>query len=235
MIRKFHLVALALATAACSGGVPELGQAPGIDYVEAEAMPEPTNRDGQYVYALGVLDKIDFEIVGLPDMSRQLTVDGQGFVSIPIAGYVSAAGLTPSELATEIESRLKDAYVRNPQVLVNLVEANSNVVTLEGQVKQPGLYPVRSATTLSQAIAAAGGEDDLARISIVILQRKVNGEEYIGLYDLRGIRYGNYADPMIYPGDKIVVDESRSRRTLDTFQGVTNLLTTPLIILSRQL
>lgn len=235
MIRKFCLAALVLATAACGGGPPELGQAPNVAYVQADAMPAPVNGGEGYVYALGPMDKISVEIVGLPDMRRDITVDGQGFVSIPIAGAVSATGLTPTELAGVIEERLRARYVRDPQALVNLVEGNSNVVTLEGQVRQPGLYPLRSETTLSQAIATAGGEDDLAKISIIILQRQVDGQEYIGLYDLQAIRYGNYADPIVYPGDTIVVDESRSRRTLDTFQGITNLLTTPLIILSRQL
>lgn len=235
MIRTTCLVALAMATAACAGGIPELGQAPTVEYIEADAMPVQGSGDGTYVYGLGPMDKVSVEIVGMPDMRRELTVDGQGFISVPIAGSISATGFTPTELAAVIEARLRERYVRDPQVLVNLIEGNSNVVTLEGQVKQPGLYPIRSKTTLSQAVALAGGEDELARISVVILQREVGGQEYIGLYDLRAIRYGNYADPVIYPGDRIVIDESRSRRTLDTFQGVTNLLTTPLIILSRQL
>lgn len=236
MKRIICLAVLALSVSAC-GGNKEYGLAPNTQLTQAEAMPLPVGveSDGGFIYALGPLDKITIEVTGLPDMRRDVTVDAQGMVAFPMAGSIEARGLTPTQLARQIEDRLRQNYVRTPEVQVNLVESTSNVITLDGQVNQPGLYPVYRQTSLSQAVARAGGEGQLARISTVMLFREVGDAEYLGLYDLRAIRYGNYADPQVYPGDRIVVDESQTRRWINSVQGVTNLLTTPLIILSRQL
>lgn len=235
MNSKYFLVAASLAVAGCAGGPPEVGLAPSVEYVQTAELPKPTGvgQDGAYLYALGPLDKIQVEIVGLPDMSRDLIIDAQGNVSVPIVGAVSAAGLTPVQLAEVLEAKLRQNFVRDPDVIVNLVEVTSNYITVDGQIRRPGIYPVYRDQTLTQLIAQAGGESDFARISTVIVLREVAGQEYVGLYNVGAIRYGNYADPAVYPGDRIVVDESRTRRFLDTIQGVTQLLTTPLILLQR--
>lgn len=236
-MRRIQVTVLALALSACAGGPPELGLAPTVEYAQADAMPVPAEAGagGRYQFRLGPLDRISVEDSGIAESLRELVIDPQGFVSFPYAGPVEAQGLTAAELAVRIEEQMRRRYVRNPQIVVNLVEVNSNLITVEGQVRQPGQYPLARETTLAQAVAKAGGEGELARISTIILFREVEGQEYVGLYDLRAIRYGNYADPVVFPGDRIVIDESRSRRFFDTFQGVSNLLTTPLIILSRQI
>ena len=232
---KFVLAAAVFAVTGCSSGPPALGLAPTVEYVQAGAMPQPekVGADGSFLYALGPLDKVEVEVVGMPDLTRQLSVDAQGFLSVPLAGAVKATGLTPVELAGILEERMRQNYLRDPDVVVNLVESTSNAITLDGQVRRPGIYPVYRDQTLTQAIAVAGGENDFARVTTVIVFREVSGQKYVGLYDVRAIRRGNYADPSVYPGDRVVVDESQTRRFLDTIQGVTNLLTTPLVLLSR--
>lgn len=236
MKRMIFLAAVALAVSGC-GGKQEFGLNPSTELTQASEMPLPSGigSDGQFIYALGPLDKITVEVTGLPDLRRDVTVDAQGFIAFPMAGTVEASGLTPAQLAIRLEQKLRENFVRDPRVQVNLVESTSNYITLDGQVNNPGEYPVYRDTSLMQAVARASGEGKLANVTTVMLFRQVGDAEYLGLYDLRAIRYGNYADPTVYPGDKIVVDESRTLRLLDTLQGVTNLLTTPLIVLSRQL
>ncbi len=198
-------------------------------------MPPPAGAgpDGRFVYKIGALDTISIEVDGLPDLRREIVVDGQGMVAYPMAGAVSAEGLTTVELAGVLEDRLRTAHVRDPRVSVNLVTPTSNVLTVDGQVKKPGLFPVYRDMTLTQAVALAGGENDFARLSIVLVFREVGDQQYVGLYDLKAIRYGNYADPRVYPEDKIVISESETRRLLQALQGVTSLLTTPAVILLR--
>ena len=235
MIRKFCLITALLAVAGC-GGAPQIARAPMIEEAPGNALPTPADLGpkGEYVYALGPLDKISIEVDGMPDLLREVVVDGQGMIAYPLAGSVSAGGLTTTQLAVVLEERLRAAHVRDPNVSVNFVEPVSNILTVDGQVNNPGLYPVYRDMTLMQAVASAGGENDLARTSAVLVFREAEGgQQYVGLYDLRGIRYGNYADPKVYPGDKIVISESEARRLLQTVQPFVSLVTTPLILLLR--
>lgn len=231
MKRTICLAAMLLFLSGC-GGTPEIGTAPTVAQAGNE-LPPPTRLDeaGAYLYHLGALDKISVEVDGMPDLLREVVVDGQGMISYPLAGSVMAGGLTTTQLARELESRMRENHVREPRVSVNFVEPVSQVLTIDGQVNKPGLYPVYQNMTLMQAMALAGGDGQFAKTSAVLIFREVDGQQYVGLYDLRGIRYGNYADPKVYPNDKIVVSESESRRFLQTVGPFVSLVTTPLIYL----
>ncbi len=235
MIRKVGLVAALLAVSGC-GGLPPIGMASSVEPAPQNQLPPPLDlgTDGTYVHRLGALDTISIEIDGLPDLLREVVVDGEGMISYPMAGSVRAAGLTTTELARALEEKLRGNYVRDPRVSVNMVQAVSNIVTVDGQVNKPGLYPVYRNMTLSQAVAMASGESDLARTSVVLIFREVKGQQYVGLYDLKAIRFGNYADPQVYPEDRVVVSEDEARRFLQTVQPLITLLTTPLIYLVRR-
>lgn len=235
MIRKLGLVAALFAVGGC-GGTPPIGMAPGIEPAPLNQLPSPIDlgADGSYLHRLGALDKISIEVEGMPDLLREVVVDGEGVISYPMAGSVQAAGLTTTELARALEDKMRANYVREPRVSVNMVQAVSNVVTVDGQVNEPGLYPIYRDMTLSQTVAMASGETDLARTSVVLIFREVEGQQYVGLYDLRAIRFGNYADPPVFPEDRVVVSEDEARRFLQTIQPLMTLLTTPLIYLVRR-
>lgn len=208
--------------------------APAIEQAPANVLPAPSGigADGQYVYELGPLDTISIEVEGLPESLREeVVVDGQGMIAYPLAGSVQAAGLTTTQLARSLEESMRASSVRDPHVIVNLVTPVSNVVTVSGQVNEPGLFPVYRDLTLSQAVALAGGENEFARTSMVLVFREVEGQQYVGLYDLKAIRYGNYGDPPLYPNDRVVVSESEARRLLQSIGPFVSLVTTPLIYL----
>ena len=234
MMRKLCVVAALFAVGGCFNP-PPVATAPTIQRAPGDILPPPSgvSSDGRFVYKLGALDTISIEVDGLPDLRREVVIDGQGMVAYPMAGPVSAEGLTTTELASVLEERLRAAAIRDPRVSVNVVTPTSNVLTVDGQVKRPGLFPVYRDMSLLQAVALAGGENDFAKMSTVLIFRKVGGQQYVGLYDVRAIRYGNYDDPRVYPEDKIVVSESETRRLLAALQGVTSLLTTPAVILLR--
>lgn len=228
------MVALPLLLAGC-GGTPPIAMAPAIEQAPSNELPAPAGAgaDGAFVYALGPLDKISIEVDGMPDLLREVVVDGQGMISYPLAGSVSARGLTTTQLARTLEERMRENHVRDPRVSVNFVEPVSQIVTVDGEVNKPGLYPVYNQMTLMQAVALAGSDTEFARSTSVLIFREVQGQQYVGLYDLKAIRYGNYADPKIYPNDRIVVSESQARRFLQTIQPFVSLVTTPLIYLVR--
>ena len=139
--------------------------------------------------------------------------------------------MTPGDLAVEIQDRLRGNYVRDPQVTVNLKETTNQLVTVDGQVTRPGMYPVTGRMTLIRAVAAAGSTSEFARLDDVVVMREVGGQTYLGLYNLGAIRRGNYEDPEIFPNDVVVVGDSKQRRLFRDLLQVVPLLTTPLVVL----
>lgn len=232
MMRRVGLVAALFAISGC-GGTPPIGMASSVEQAPQNELPPPADlgTDGSYVHRLGALDAISIEVDGMPDLLREVVVDGEGMISYPLAGNVRAAGLTTTELSRALEDRMRANHVRDPRVSVNMVTAVSNVVTVDGQVNKPGLYPVYRSMTLSQAVAMASGETTFARTSVVLVFREVGGQQYVGLYDLKAIRYGNYADPRVYPEDRVVVGEDEARQLLQMVGPFVSLVTTPLIYL----
>jgi polysaccharide export outer membrane protein len=120
--------------------------------------------------------------------------------------------------------------VRNPQVTVNLKEAVSRVVTVEGQVNKPGLYPVVGRLSLMGAIAKAEGTDEFSKLDDVVVFRTVGGHRYAALYNLDAIRHGAYPDPEIYANDVVMVGESKARRLFKDILSVMPAMITPIVI-----
>ena len=215
---------------------PQMGLSPSTQLVENNSLPMPSRADvvaASRPYLIGPFDKLHIDVFGVADLAREVQIDASGRLSFPLIGVVEAAGLTPGELAAAIEARLTGRFVRQPQVTVNLIETVSQVITVDGEVGEPGLYPVIGDMTLIRAVATAGGTTQLAGLENVVVFRTVEGQRYAGLYNLKAIRQGNYEDPQMYAGDVIVVSESTARRLFRDLLTAAPLLTTPIIALTR--
>ncbi|MGC1271654.1 MAG: polysaccharide biosynthesis/export family protein [Croceibacterium sp.] len=192
------------------------GTDPSIQLLQSSELPAPENADtagGGRPYLIGALDKLIIDVFGIEGLDkREVQTDSNGNISFPLAGVVQAGGLSPAQLEVLLENRLQQAHVRDPQVTVNLMETVSQVVTVDGEVREPGLYPVVGRMTLIRAVATAKGLTDMASRNRVVVFRSVGGQKYVALYDLGAIRQGAYSDPEIYANDVIVVGESASRR-----------------------
>lgn len=227
------LLAVGALVAGCAGPA-KVGGAPNIEVIDAKEMPAPDRTDVVAMdrpYIVGPFDKLTIDVFGIEELSnRKVQVDTSGRISFPLIGVVSVGGKTPGEIETLLQERLASSYVRNPQVSVNLEQTVSQVVTVEGQVKKPGLFPVVGRLTLLRAVALAGGTDEFAKLNEVVVFRTVKGEQYAALYSLKAIRVGAYSDPEIYANDVVVVGESEARRTFKDILQVVPLLTTPLIV-----
>lgn len=202
--------------------------------LETQSLPPPTRQDllaANRPYLIGPFDKLKIDVFGIEDLEKSVQIDASGRLSFPLIGVVKASGLTPGELASEIELRLRGRFVRNPQVTVNLEETVSQVITVDGQVATPGLYPVIGRMTLMRAVATAGGTSEFARLKDVIIFREVGGQRFAGFYNLKGIREGNYDDPEVFANDVVVVGDSQSRRIFKDILQAAPLITTPLILL----
>lgn len=202
--------------------------------VAGSELPSPTRADAAQIgtpFVIGSYDELVIDVFGFDELSkRDVTVDGAGRISFPIAGVIDAAGLSPGELQDRLVQRLRAGHIRDPQVSVNLKKTLSQVVTVDGQVKMPGVYPVIGQMTLMRAVATARGLDEFAKLDDVVILRTVSGQRYAALYNLAAIRRGNYQDPAIYANDTVIVGDSTQRRLFRDILQIVPLLTTPLII-----
>ena len=200
MVRWLPISAMIVLLGACSGSTA-LGGDTGLQVVQGTALPPPGSGDLYTVdrpYLIGPFDKLTIDVFGIEELSKkEVQTDASGRISFPLAGTVDAAGKTPAEVAQILTERLAGRFVRNPQVTVNLKETVSQVITVDGQVREPGLYPVVGKLTLMRAVATAKGLGEIAKTEDVVIFRTVNGQRMAALYTLQGIRRGLYADPEV--------------------------------------
>ncbi len=205
-----------------------------LSVVNGTALPVPGRAEllrQNRAYLIGAFDKLTVDVFGVAELSKQVQVDAAGTIQMPLIGGVAATGLSPEALAQEIVVRLRGRFVRDPQVTVNLVETASQIITMDGEVSAPGLYPVIGRMTLMRAVATAKGTTEFAKTTDVVVFREVGGRQYAALYDLKAIREGRYDDPEVYGNDVVIVGNSPSRRLFKDLIQLSPLLSAPLIAL----
>jgi polysaccharide biosynthesis/export protein len=176
-------------------------------------------------YRIGPSDKLSLRVFQVEDLSfEEIYVDAAGNLQLPLLGSVQAAGLTPAELSRDLERRLGERYLRNPQIVVTVAAAASQKITVDGAVRKPGVYEMRGQTTLIQAVAMAEGATNVASLNSVAVFRTVDNRRMVAVFDLAAIRAGTSADPVLHGDDVIVVDTSRlSSAVRDVIQALPGL------------
>ena len=198
----------ALALAGCQPSLnSELPRGPAAyEIIQDPADPTPS------AYLLQPGDKLSVNIFQEEDLSvRELQVDQAGMITLPLVGDMQAAGQSPGQLSRAIETAYGNRYLRNPQANVVLLEAIKRTVSIEGQVKEPGVYVVQPGYTLLSALALASSPLPDAKLDEILVFRTVNGERLGGRFDATEIRAGRMHDPLILPGDVVVVGFSSVR------------------------
>lgn len=231
---RFPIPVICLALAATGCGSHEPIQSNGsLTVVQGDkVLPPPGRSDltaADRPALIGPLDTIEVSVFGIPDLSREMQVDSSGRIAMPLAGTIDARGKTAAELGKTIEQALQAHYVRNPQVTVNIKSSVSQVVTIDGSVIEPGLYPVTNQMTLMRVVASAKGLSEFARQDDVVILRNVGDKHMAGLYNIAAIRRGVYDDPPVYANDVIIVGDSPQRRLFRDFVSLSPILAAPLI------
>ncbi len=204
-IRCATLVGLALLIAGCGGG---RGGSIAYEPTNFGVPDKPEVAAVDDLYNLAPLDTVTVSVYQVPELSRDYQIDQSGRLTMPLIGRIDAVGVGTTDLAATIAQRLDEKYLRNPNVVVSLKESASQVVTVDGSVRQPGIYPATAPLTLVKVVALARGTDDLANPRRVAIFRTIGGKRMAAAFDLTSIRQGEMQDPPIYPGDTVVVDGS---------------------------
>jgi polysaccharide export outer membrane protein len=172
--------------------------------LKKQAQAEVAADSDQYV--IGPEDVLYIHVWREDALSRTVPVRMDGNISLPLVNEVKAEGLTPLKLKENLTERFKE-FFENPNVSVTVIEANSFKVYVSGQVRTPGVYRLRSETTLLQIIPMAGGFTDWANPKKILVIRKENGKEKHMTVNYKKIMNGD--DPgsnlILKAGDTVIV------------------------------
>jgi polysaccharide export outer membrane protein len=192
-----------------NGLCAEVASTPNV--VAAPSVPQAAEKSSLIVttdYIIGPEDVLDITVWRNADLSKIVAVRPDGRVSLPLIGDVTAVGKTAIQLADTIAGKLKE-FKENPQVSIVVKEVNSYAIYVLGEVSKPGKYPLKSKTTLLQAITLASGfTPGAARNKIVVFRFGENGEKDVKIrasYDDIILRDASPQNIQLKPGDTIVV------------------------------
>jgi polysaccharide export outer membrane protein len=179
---------------------------PGGPSAPADAAPLPAPApaiDGD-AFRIGAEDILDVQVWKNPDLSRVVPVRPDGKISLPLVNDIQAAGLTASELREQVTKRLSE-FVPTPEVSVIVREIHSPKVAVVGNVKMPGHYEMKSATTVLDLLARAQGLTEFAdRGRIVVLRQNGTGTTRIP-FNYSKVANSEQENFYVRPGDVIVV------------------------------
>ncbi|HXU07193.1 MAG TPA: polysaccharide biosynthesis/export family protein [Polyangia bacterium] len=156
---------------------------------------------------VGIDDTFDVRVYGEGDLTGTFRVATDGTIDYPLAGRVVVAGLRTGEIQQLLVTRLKDRYLRDPQVVVTIKERNSQKISVLGQVSRPGQVSYYPNMTIVDAIASAGGFTGIAAKNSVNLRREVAGKIETHVFPVADISEGRSPNVQVLPGDVLVVDE----------------------------
>ncbi|MFZ1324634.1 MAG: polysaccharide biosynthesis/export family protein [Candidatus Contendobacter sp.] len=164
-------------------------------------------------YRIGPQDLLELQVFSVEALNRTVRVNSRGYVSLPLVGLVQAAGLTSEQLEESLSEKLSKEYLQNPQVSVFIKEFISQRVTVEGEVKKPGVYPLKGRLTLLQVLATAEGLTTVADPEAVKVFRtdQASGKRETLQFDLEKIRIGQVQDPAVRNDDIVQVGKSRGK------------------------
>jgi polysaccharide export outer membrane protein len=185
---QHFLLAICLLLAGCGAG----GNLGPVSEAEQKAILEASTVSPR----LQAGEKIRVTVYGEASLSGDYQIDPGGFVSLPLAGTVKAAGLTQAELEQELARKFRTEYLRNPKVTVTVSEFKPFYII--GEIEKPGAYPYTSGLNVLSAIAIAGGTTYRASKSTILIQHPGEG----------GLReYPLTSSIPILPGDIIRVPQ----------------------------
>ncbi|MBI5446755.1 MAG: polysaccharide biosynthesis/export family protein [Deltaproteobacteria bacterium] len=192
-----------MAAARADGAGSAILAKPYPDHPPAETVPAPPQ--GPPPYRIGVEDVLEINVWRNPDVTRQVWVRPDGRIALPLIGETVAQGLTPGELAAEVETRLK-RYLADTVVNVSVLETNSHTVYVMGMVRTPGALRLRSPRTLLQILTMAGGLQDFADSrNMAIVRWEAGKQKRIPVDGKKMMTKEAELDFFLQPGDVVIV------------------------------
>lgn len=156
---------------------------------EADVAMGPTDEP---LLQLGPGDAVTVSVFGRPEFNTTTYVSDDGRISVPLAGAIAVAGLSPADAAQRVATALRDGqFLVNPQVSITLTQYRSQTVSVLGEVKAPGRYAIESRTTVFDLLAQAGGVLESGSDVVYLIRSDKKGNSQRHRVDLRTLTSDN--------------------------------------------
>lgn len=176
--------------------------------VAAERVPGEVDAASLQPGIIGAGDLLQITVYGEKDLTNLYQVSPEGVILFPFIGEITAKGMSNFSLAERIAEKLRDGYVKNPQVHILVKEFNSRRLFVLGQVKNAGKFSIVHDMSIIEAIALAGGFTNLADIdNVVVTRRDETGKEVRYVLNVDAIVSGKTNNFYLLPGDIVFVRE----------------------------
>jgi len=189
----------------------EQALAHGVDHVDpAEAAPAPALDRRNSRYHIASEDVVELQFPSTPEFNQTVTVQPDGYITLKEIGDVQVEGDTVPELRRTVQSAY-EKILANPFISVDLKDFQRPYFMVLGQVGRPGKYDLRGVTTVSEAVALAGGFTSLSKHSQVLLFRRVNDKwTSVTKIDLKHMLNSRNLseDSSLRPGDMVYVPQN---------------------------
>ncbi len=144
------------------------------------------NTYAQTSYLLGVGDQVRITVYGQPELNAEGQINADGAMEIPLLGAVKVAGLSSGDAAKLVSSRFQSGnFLKSAQVDMLVTQYRSQVVAILGKVNRPGKLTLEGATSLTQALAWAGGVADAGSERLFLIRKDSSGRQERREYDLQ--------------------------------------------------
>jgi polysaccharide export outer membrane protein len=181
-VSRLWWLLLALALGLSQIARTSLAAAPPLPAREEAPKGQPTP-----ALELGPGDTVSLKVFGQPDMDGSLYVADDGTIHVPLVGSIQVSGLSPTQVSFKIEKALKDgSFLVNPHVVVTLTQSVSQLVSVLGEVRNPGRYQVSGNTTIFQLLAQAGGATATSADVIFLIRSDPSGNQNRYPINLKG-------------------------------------------------
>jgi polysaccharide export outer membrane protein len=210
------LTAIVVTCAFASAQVEQVAQTDSSVQAARADLPQTGSTDTQFKqrdqrYRLQKSDVIDVKFTFSPEFNQTITVQPDGYITLDGAGAIQAENKTLAEL-TESIRRAYSGILHEPAITVSLKDFDKPFFLAAGQVGKPGKYELRSDTTLTEAVAIAGGFTDASKHSQVVLFRRVSSDmveaKVFNVKQMLGSR-NLQEDPHLTPGDMLYVPQNK--------------------------
>ena len=158
-------------------------------------------------YRISQQDILQISVFQVNDLNTATQVGQDGNITLPLVGKVQVAGRTTDEAEQIIAGKLRQKYLQSPQVSI-AVKTYGKRITVSGAVGGPKVLADDGNTTLSQAIANAGGVAEIGNGERVHIAKSKDQHVQDEIYNLDDIQAGKAQDPLLKGGDIVVVEQS---------------------------
>lgn len=209
-IKNFNLVFVLIMAAWFCLKVPTTwAQDEIIKITDAQLAQIDTENDVTMNYILGSGDELDIIVFNQKDLTGKFKVTENGSLDYPLIGKIQVLGQTVGQVQSQIQTKLAQDYLVNPQVQVSMVGFRSQgKIYVSGAVKSPGAYNFEKGITALNAIILAGGFTDVARPNKTKIVRGEKAKILNLKINLKDVLKGKADDVTLAPGDRVIVPES---------------------------